>query len=158
MGYGRCLGVDFRWYLAKGMMCKHFLNIPLDSFLIAASFCSQWPWDSQNLSKLGVSVRCLEGVWEVSGGCLSDCGLWFEGMICKQFIYIPFDSFLLAACFTPTGIVWTKSAQILGVCGVSWRCLEGVWKGLGIVWDDSGYCLGGMMCKQLINTQWTNLC
>ena len=116
-------------------MCKHFLNIPLDSFLIAASFCSQWPWDSQNLSKLGVSVRCLEGVWEVSGGCLSDSGLWLEGMICKQFIYIPFDSFLLAACFTPTGIVWTKSAQILDVCGgvlkVSGRCLEG-----------SGDCLG----------------
>ena len=79
----------------------------------------------------GVSVRCLEGVWEVSGGCLSDSGLWLEGMICKQFIYIPFDSFLLAACFTPTGIVWTKSAQILGVCGVSGRCLEG-----------SGDCLG----------------
>ena len=56
----------------------------------------------------------------------------------------PVDSFFLAASFSPSGIVWTKSAQILGVCGVPWRCLEGVWKGLGIVWDDSGYCLGGL--------------
>ena len=94
---------------------KHPIRLILNSCFLF----SQWPWDSQNLPKLGVSVGCLEGVLEVSGGCLSDSGLWLGGMMCKQFINIPFDSFLLAACFTPTGIVWTKSAQILGVCGVS---------------------------------------
>ena len=41
----------------------------------------------------------------------------------------------------------------LGVCWVLGRCLGGV---LGCM-SDSGYCLGGKMCEQLINTQYTNL-
>ena len=68
-------------------------NIQSDSFSLAYYFFSQLPRIGQNVPYFGLSVGCLEGVWEVSGGCLSD----------------------------------------------------------------SGYCLGGMMCKQLINTQWTNL-
>ena len=92
----------------------------------------------------GLCVGCLKSGREVSGVVLVTLNNVWGGMMCKQFINIPLDSFLLAASFSPSGIVWTKSAQILGVSGVSGRCLEGVWKGLGIVWDDSGYCLGGL--------------
>ena len=48
-------------------------------------------------------------------------------------------------------IIVTKKDQ--DFCRVSGGCLGGVWDCL----SDSGYCLGGIMCKQLINTQWTNL-
>ena len=55
---------------------KHPIRLILNSCFLF----SQWPWDGQNLPKLGVSVGCLEGVLEVSGGCLSDAGLWFGGV------------------------------------------------------------------------------
>ena len=45
---------------------KHPIRLILNSCFLF----SQWPWDGQNLPKLGVSVGCLEGVWKVSGRCL----------------------------------------------------------------------------------------
>ena len=57
-----------------GMMCKKQINIQSDSFSLAYSFLSQLPRIGQNVPYFGVSVGCLEGVWEVSGGCLSDSG------------------------------------------------------------------------------------
>ena len=49
-------------------------NIQSDSFSLAYYFFSQLPRIGQNVPYFGLSVGCLEGVWEVSGGCLSDSG------------------------------------------------------------------------------------
>ena len=40
----------------------------------------------------GVSIGCLEGVWEVSWGCLSESGYCLGGMMCKQLITVQLDS------------------------------------------------------------------
>ena len=93
---------------------KHPIRLILNSCFLF----SQWPWDGQNLPKLGVSVGCLEDVWEVSGGCLSDSGLWLGGMMCKHFLYIPLDSLLIAASFFPSGLGMAKTCPY-GVCRVS---------------------------------------
>ena len=59
--------------------------------------------------------ECLKGVWEVSGGCLSDSGYSLEGGGGKLLIKIQLDSFLLSA------------SSFSCVCRVSGRCLGGVW-------------------------------
>ena len=45
-------------------------NIQSDSFSLAYYFFSQLPRIGQNVPYFGLSVGCLEGVWEVSGRCL----------------------------------------------------------------------------------------
>ena len=98
----------------------------------------------------GVFEGCLEGVGEVSGGCLSNFGYCLGGFDVQaidnnpiRFIYFTVFPFLLVA------LDWSKRDIFQGVCRVSGRCLRDVWGCL----SDSGYCLGGMKCKQLINTQ-----
>ena len=54
----------------------------------------------------------------------------------------PMEYSILAGFLTPCAVF-----------GVSVGCLEGVWEVSGGCLCESGYCLGGMMCKQLINTQ-----
>ena len=68
---------------------KHPIRLILNSCFLF----SQWPWDGQNLPKLGVSVGCLEGVWEVSGGCLSDSGYCLGGYDVQAIDNIKLDSF-----------------------------------------------------------------
>ena len=84
-------------------------NHPIRLIYITFFLFSQLPGIGQNVPYFGVSVGCLEGVWEVSGGCLSDSGLWLGGMMCKQFINIPLDSFLIAASFFPCGLGMAKT-------------------------------------------------
>ena len=55
---------------------------PTRLILISLSLFSQLPRIIQNV---GVSVGCLEGVWEVSGGCLSDSGHCLGGYGVKSF-------------------------------------------------------------------------
>ena len=79
----------------------------------------------------------------MSGGCLSDIRYCLGVIMCKQLINTPLDSSTIAYPFSP----W-----IVQNVGVSVGCLRGVWEVPGGCLSDSGYCLGGMMCKQLINT------
>ena len=67
--------------------------------------------------------------------------------MCKQSINIKLYSFLLAAFLSPS------RPGLVKMCHILW-CLEGVWEVSVGCLSDSRYCLGGMMCKQLINTQW----
>ena len=43
--------------------------------IISIFLFSQLPRIGKNVPYFGVSVGCLEGVWEVSGGCLAHSGL-----------------------------------------------------------------------------------
>ena len=52
-------------YCQGGMLYNKKLDIQSDSFLLAYSFFSQLPRIGQNMLYFGVSVGCLEGVWEV---------------------------------------------------------------------------------------------
>ena len=76
-----------------------------------------------------MSEGCLEGVWEVSGGCLSDFGYCLGGYDVQaidnnpiRFIYFTVFPFL------PVASDWSKHAIFWGVCRVSGRCLVGVWE------------------------------
>ena len=76
-------------------------NIQSDSFSLAYYFFSQLPRIGQNVPYFGVSVGCLKGVWEVSGGCLSDSGYCLGGMMCKQLINTRLYKSILAGSFSP---------------------------------------------------------
>ena len=84
---------------------------------------------------VGVSEGCLEGVWEVSEGCLSDSGYYLGGYDMQsidnhpiRFIYFTFFSFL------PVALDWSKRAIYWGVCRVSGRCLGGILHTQDCVW------------------------
>ena len=64
--YGYCLG---------GCDMQAIDNQPIRLIQISFFLFSQLPRIGQNLPYFGVSVGCLEGVWEVSGGCLAHSGL-----------------------------------------------------------------------------------
>ena len=85
----------------------------------------------------GLCVGCLKSGREVSGVVLVTLNNVLGGMMCKQFINIPLDSFLLAASFSPSGLGMDKKCPYLGclwgVCKVSVWCLDG----LGVIWDTS---------------------
>ena len=90
----------------------------------------------------GVSVWCLEGVWEASGVCLSDSWYCQGGSMCKH----PFHSFSPADSFSASCLKLYKMGHILGcpegVWRVSWRCLGIIWVTLDTVWM-------GMLSAQL---------
>ena len=68
-------------------------------------------------------LGCLEGVWEVSGGCLSDSGYYLGGYdmqaIDKHLIRLIFIFFFLFSLLPRIG-------QNVAYIGVSVGCLEGV--------------------------------
>ena len=75
---------------------------------------SELPRIDQNMLYFGMSVGCLEDVWEVPRGCLSDSGCCQGGMMCNKKIYIQSDSFSLAYSFFPTSLGLVKICYILG--------------------------------------------
>ena len=100
------------------------------------------------------------GVWIVSAGCLDGiCGcLWVSGSylgVCGRCLgeyrcHINHKQ-LNRSChikllpFLPR----PKSTKFWGVCGVSVRCLEGVWNVSGGCLGDYGYFLGGYNVKTI---------
>ena len=92
-----------------------------------------------------MSVGCLEGVSEVSGGCLSESGYWLGRYDMQaidnhaiRFIYI-------TVFFLPVASDWSK----LPYFGVSVGCLEGVWEVSGGCLAHSGLCLGPIDAKSI---------
>ena len=67
-----------------------------------------------------VSGRCLGGVWEVSGGCLSDSGCFLGGMMCKKQIDIQSDSFSFAYSFFPPSLFLAHNCLKMAT-GRKWR-------------------------------------
>ena len=63
---------------------------------------------------------CLESVWEVSGGCVSDSGYCLRGMMCKQLMNTQLDLSLLAGSVSPSCLELVRMCYISG-------CLRGVW-------------------------------
>ena len=63
----------------RGMMCKQLINLQLNSSLLDDSFFYQMPQIGQNVPYFGVSVGCLEGVWDVSRDSLGDSGYFVGG-------------------------------------------------------------------------------
>ena len=77
----RCLGCvwglsELLWILSGGYDVKAIDKHPIRLIFISLFLFSQLPGSGigQIVLYFGVSGRCLEGVWEVSGGCLGDSG------------------------------------------------------------------------------------
>jgi len=87
---------------------------------------------------------CLEGVWKVSGRCLSDSGYCLGGCDVqetnKHQIRLTFTSLFL---FVTVASDWSKCAIFWGVCRVSGRCLGGIWGLSEWLWILSG----GVWCR-----------
>ena len=66
---------------------------PVRLIFISLFLFSQLPRLDQNVLYFGVSVGCLEGVREVSGGCLSDSGYCLGGYDVQAIYNIKLDSF-----------------------------------------------------------------
>ena len=61
-------------YCQGGYDMQAIDNHPIRFIYITVFLFSQLPRIGQNVPYFGVSVGCLEGVWEAPGGCLSDSG------------------------------------------------------------------------------------
>ena len=85
----------------------------------------------------GLCVGCLKSGREVSGVVLVTLNNVWGGMMCKQFINIPLDSFLLAASFSPSGIGMDKKCPYLGCLWGAWMVSVGCLDGLRVIWDTS---------------------
>ena len=87
---------------------------PVRPISIRLFLFSELPRIDQNMLYFGVSERCLEGVWEVSGGCLGDSGYYVGGMMFKKQMNIQSDSFSLAYSFFSNCLRLVKMCHILG--------------------------------------------
>ena len=102
---------------------------------------SAWVW-----GVCGVSGPCLECVL----GCLGDSGYLMGSSNAKSVDKIPMGIVSISwVLFFPVAYDKQKHAWFVGVCGVSGRCLEGVWGCLG----DSGYCLEDDSAKSIDKIQ-----
>ena len=94
-------------------MCKQLINTQFESAPLAYSLSPSCLRLVKTCYIFGVSVGCLEGVWEVSGICLSDFRYCCGGMVLIHLIKIQFGSFESAASFSPSGhfkqLVCTKA-------------------------------------------------
>ena len=86
-------------------------------------------WVGQKVPYFGVPLGCLEGVWDVSGGCLSDCG-YCQGGYDVQTI----DKYPIRLIFIKCYIIsqLPRNGQNVPYFGVSLgpvsgECLGGVW-------------------------------
>ena len=88
---------------------KHLIRLIFISFFLF----SLLPRIGQNVAYVGVSEGCLEGVWEVSEGCLSDSGYCLGGYNLHAIEKHAIDSYSL---------VYSFSASFLGLVKM-WGCL-----------------------------------
>ena len=128
------------WIMPNHLMKLQWRNIEycFNRLVPFLSIILDWPlsalcWGVCRVT--GIHLGCVLGCLSESNYCLGggDNGKLFD----KNLIRV----MSLAGFFSPTCF------------GMSDGCLEGVW---GVSWcclSDSGYCVGGMMWKQLINTQ-----
>ena len=87
---------------------------------------SELPRIDQNMLYFGMSVGCLEDVWEVPRGCLSDSGCCQGGYDVQETNKHPIRLiFISLFLFFPVASDWSKYAIFWGVCRVSGRCLGG---------------------------------
>ena len=134
---GYCLGRLGWWGVRRGIIDKNLIRVILISWFLL----SQVP---RNVWRL--SGKCLRGVWGLSEWLWILFGLsgyCLGGYDVQASDKHPMEYSILAGFLTPCAVL-----------GVSVGCLEGVWEVSGGCLSEYGYCLGGMMCKQLINTQW----
>ena len=104
-------------------MCKQSINIKLYSFLLAASFSPSRP----GLVKMCHILWCLEGVWEVSVGCLSDSRYCLGGYDVQAIDKHPIR-LISISCFNFSQLprIGQNCAIVWCVCRVSELCLGGV--------------------------------
>ena len=87
---------------------------PVRLISICLFLFSELPRIGQNMLYFGVSAGCLEGVWEVPRGCLSDSGYCQGGMVCNKKLNIQSDSFSSLFIFFPSSLGLVKICYILG--------------------------------------------
>ena len=107
---------------------------------------SQWPVFGQKNMHFRLSVRCLLGVWWVSGWCQGPSGLCLRCInaksIGKGLVDIILNKYRI---FSQWPIFGQKRLQQ----GVSGGCLEGVWRVSWAPWIRSGYIYAQWIEKKL---------
>ena len=98
---------------------------PVRLIFISHFLFSQLPSIGQNVLYLWVCGRCLGGVWEVSGGCLSDSGCCQEGYDVQETNKHP-TRLIFISLFLFSQL--PRIGQNMLYFGVSVGCLEGVWE------------------------------
>ena len=78
-------------YCLGGYDMQAIDNHPIRFIYITVFLFSQLPRIGQNVPYFGVSVGCLEGVWEVSGGCLAHSGLCLGHIDAKSIAISPVE-------------------------------------------------------------------
>ena len=102
-----------------------------------------------------MSVGCLKGVWDVSGGCLSDSGYCLGGYDVQAIDKHPIR-LIFISCFLFSQL--PRNGQNVPYFGVSVGCLEGVWGVSGGCLSDSEYSLVGYDVNWIDKHQiWTSL-
>ena len=95
-------------YWVGGMMCNQLVNTKFDYSILAGSFSPSY----LGLVKMCHILGCLEGVWEVSGGCLSDSGYCLGGYdvnsIDEHKIWIILISCIIFSQWSFLGDCWPK--------------------------------------------------
>ena len=82
---------EWLWILSGGYDVQAIDKHPIWHIFISLFLFSQLPKIGQNVPYFGVSVGCLEGVWEVSGGCLAHSGLCLGPIDAKSIAISPVE-------------------------------------------------------------------
>ena len=94
-----------------GMMCKQFINIQLDSSLLAAFFSPSGLGMDKKCPYLG----CLWGVWKVSVGCLDGLGVIWDISMGDEIVILSEKvqslSYNSHTAFSPSGRFLQKSGK-----------------------------------------------
>ena len=111
------------------MICKQMINIFIGFFLF-----SQLPQIGQNVPYFGVSAGCLEGVWEVSAGCLAHSGLCLDHLNAKSIAISP------AGIINLVYFIFFQWPILVFGCVVPCNTAEFRWRTFPTCYDDSENC------------------
>ena len=109
----------------------------LSIVLIGWFLFSQWPWIGHRMPYFGVSVRCLEDVWEVSGVVWVTLDIVWGGVgVGEGYDVKLIDTNLIWVIL----ISWFLLSQVLqNAWRLSGKCLRGVWGLCEWLWILSGW-------------------
>ena len=114
----------------------------LSIVLIGLFLFSQWPWIGHRMPYFGVSVRCLEDVWEVSGVVWVTLDIVWGGVgVGEGYDVKLIDTNLIWVIL----ISWFLLSQVpQNAWRLSGKCLRGVWGLCEWLWILSGgvWCAG----------------
>ena len=121
-------------YCLGGYYMQSIDNHPIRFIFITVFLFSRLPKIGQNVPYFGVSVGCLEGVWEVSGGCLAHSRLCLEHINAKSIAISP------VGIINIVQIIFFQWPIMVFGCVVTCNTVEFRWQTFPTCYDDSENC------------------